>query len=101
MKRGSYWVSESGVLEFFILLGKTPKEVLHKLADITGHAPIPPYFSIGYHQSRWNYMTAEEVIDLNDKFDEAGIPIDSVWLDIEVLHSDNHKAHASKTIFHF
>lgn len=49
LKRGSSWVSESGSMEFFILLGRSPKEVIHKLSNVAGHAPMPPYFSLGYH----------------------------------------------------
>jgi alpha 1,3-glucosidase len=36
-------------MEFFILLGETPKDILGKWATVSGYAPVPPYFSLGYH----------------------------------------------------
>lgn len=83
-KRGSLWMSESGVLEFIVIIGTTPKEVIQKWADISGHAPMPPYFALGYHQSKWNYMDAKELMEINEKFDRYGLPLDVLWLDIEV-----------------
>jgi alpha 1,3-glucosidase len=48
---------------------------------------MPPYFSIGYHQSRWNYMNVDEVNDVNLKFTENNLPLDAIWLDIEHTNS--------------
>lgn len=69
LKRGAIFNSESGVLEFMIILGATPTLVTSKWADVSGHAPMPPYWSLGYHQSKWSYESANEVIQVNFKFD--------------------------------
>ena len=45
--------------------------------------PIPPLFSLGYHQCRWNYMTQEETIEVSQNMTKYKIPCDTVWLDIE------------------
>jgi alpha 1,3-glucosidase len=44
---------------------------------------MPQYFAIGYHQCRWNYQSQEDVLEVSQRFDEADIPMDVIWLDIE------------------
>lgn len=49
------WIAESGALDLFILPGGLPQDVMYQYAKITGGTELPPLFSIGYHQCRWNY----------------------------------------------
>ena len=69
MKRGSLWVSETGMFEFVIIAGSDARQVMYKWADVSGHAVMPQYFAIGYHQSKWSYMTYQEVIGVVQAFD--------------------------------
>lgn len=57
----TYWISESGVMEFFVLLGPGPKDVSRQYAELTGTTPLPPEWSLGYHQCRWNYNDQDDV----------------------------------------
>jgi len=50
---------------------------------MTGQMPMPPLFSLGYHQCRWNYMTQEETLEVNQLMTVHNIPCDTIWLDIE------------------
>ena len=47
---------------------------------------MPPMFSLGYHQCRWNYNDEADVRDVDANFDKHEIPYDVIWLDIE--HTD-------------
>ena len=85
----THWISESGVLDVFIFLGPHPQDLTKALGDLTGHTQLPQHFSIGYHQCRWNYMSDEEVKEVNAKFDKHGIPYDVIWLDLE--YTDDRK----------
>jgi alpha-glucosidase (family GH31 glycosyl hydrolase) len=71
-------------MDFFILVSSHPKHLVHKLATVTGFASLPPYFSLGYHQSRWSYYSADDVININQRFDFNDVPFDVIWLDIDV-----------------
>jgi alpha 1,3-glucosidase len=51
---------------------------------VSGKGALPPYFSIGYHQSRWSYYSADDVSLVNLRFDIFDIPYDVIWLDIDV-----------------
>ena len=82
----THWISESGIIDTFVLLGPSPKKVSGQYAKLTGTTPLPPFFSLGYHQCKWNYRDEADVAEVNAKFDEYDIPADVIWLDIE--HTD-------------
>jgi alpha-glucosidase (family GH31 glycosyl hydrolase) len=46
------WISESGILDLFILTGPTPAEVTSQYASLTGTTAMPQLFALGYHQCR-------------------------------------------------
>ncbi|MEE6519075.1 hypothetical protein FKM82_030542, partial [Ascaphus truei] len=48
-----------------------------------GTQSLPPQFSLGYHQCRWNYEDEADVEAVDSGFDEHRIPYDVIWLDIE------------------
>lgn len=80
------WISESGLVDLFIFLGDTPSDISKAYSYFTGTTKLPPLFSIGYHQSRWNYHDQNDVENVDKNFDEYEIPVDVIWLDIE--HTD-------------
>jgi len=85
----THWFSESGIIDVFFMLGPTPHDVFRQYARITGTQFLPQYFSIAYHQCRWNYRDQEDVAAVDKAFDEYDIPYDVIWLDIE--HTDGKK----------
>ncbi|XP_068109548.1 neutral alpha-glucosidase C isoform X2 [Hyperolius riggenbachi] len=83
------WMSESGIVDVFMLLGPSPQDVFSQYAQLTGTQSFPPLFSLGYHQCRWNYEDEADVEAVDSGFDEHDIPYDVIWLDIE--HTDGKK----------
>ena len=79
----THWISESGLLDVFVFLGPTPKDVISQYSELTGYTQLPQQFAIAYHQCRWNYVTDEDVKDVDKKMDRHRIPYDIIWLDIE------------------
>ncbi|KAM4617591.1 neutral alpha-glucosidase AB [Discoglossus pictus] len=80
------WMSESGIIDVYLLLGPTPHDIFRQYASLTGTQALPPYFSLAYHQCRWNYNDEEDVRSVDAGFDEHDLPYDVIWLDIE--HAD-------------
>ncbi|XP_054664278.1 neutral alpha-glucosidase AB isoform X2 [Grus americana] len=80
------WMSESGIIDVFLLLGPAPAAVTGQYASLTGTQALPPLFALGYHQSRWNYNDEEDVAAVERGFEEHAVPCDVLWLDIE--HAD-------------
>ncbi|KAJ8289130.1 hypothetical protein COCON_G00017890 [Conger conger] len=78
-----HWMSESGVIDTFVLLGPSPSQVFTQYAELTGHQALPPLFSLGYHQSRWSYEDEADARAVDAGFDRHAIPYDVLWLDID------------------
>ena len=79
----THWFSESGLLDVFVFLGPTPKDITKAYGELTGFSQLPQEFAIAYHQCRWNYNTDEDVKDVDRKMSKHQIPYDVIWLDIE------------------
>lgn len=82
-EKRSHWMSESGVLDLFFLVGSKPSDFFSQYTSLTGRAQFPPAFALGYHQCRWNYKNEADVDRVDAGFDEHLIPYDVLWLDIE------------------
>lgn len=82
----AYFMSETGIVDVFFMLGPGPYDVTRQYSRLTGTAPLPPIFALGYHQSRWNYIDQEDVKTVAENFDKYDIPLDVMWLDIEYTH---------------
>lgn len=79
------FLSEGGYIDFFIFTGNNPSEVLRKYTQLTGRPPLPQGFVLGYHQSRWNYKSSKDVRQILNGLDNALIPVDALWLDLDHL----------------
>lgn len=78
-----HFISESGVADLFVMLGPSVEDVYRQYAVLTGFPPLPPIFALGLHQSRWNYFSEDEVVEVDFGYEVVGVPLDSIWLDIE------------------
>ncbi|MCJ1334313.1 hypothetical protein MMC10_011021 [Thelotrema lepadinum] len=93
----THWMSESGVLDIFVFLGPSPKDLIKTYSGLTGTTAMPPEFAIAYHQCRWNYVTDEDVKEVDRKFDKNNIPFDVIWLDIEYTEGKKYFTWDSQT----
>ncbi|WP_432799381.1 TIM-barrel domain-containing protein [Poriferisphaera sp. WC338] len=64
---------------------ETPQKILQKLADLTGHMPLPPKWSLGYQQCRWGYETEERVKEIAQNLRKRRLPCDVIWMDIDYM----------------
>jgi alpha-glucosidase len=74
-----------GDLVYYVFCGPTPRDVLARYTDLTGHTPMPPLWALGYGQSRFSYETADEVREIARSFRERDIPCDTLYFDIDTL----------------
>jgi alpha-glucosidase len=72
-------------LAVYVLLGPTPADVLDRYTALTGRTPMPPLWALGNQQSRWSYMSADEVRSVAREFRSRGIPCDVLYLDIDYM----------------
>ena len=60
--------------------GPSIKDVWRQYAKLTGTQQLPPIFSLGYHQCRWNYRDEKDVAAVEAMFEELDYPYDVLWL---------------------
>ena len=75
--------SVDGPVDYYLIAGPTVPEVVRRYADLTGHAPLAPLWSLGYQQSRYSYMSDAEVRQIAATFRRDSFPLDVIWLDID------------------
>jgi alpha 1,3-glucosidase len=80
-------MTESGIMDLFVMLGDEPAHVFDSFTYLTGRPKLPQIFALGYHQCRWNYIDETDVAEVAQNFDKFDIPYDVLWLDIE--HTDD------------
>ena len=71
--------------DIYILEGETPGEIVTAFRTIIGRSYVPPKWAFGLGQSRWSYMNEDEVREVADRCHRAGIPLDSIYLDIDYM----------------
>ncbi|CAH1794586.1 unnamed protein product [Owenia fusiformis] len=81
------WRTIGGVLDFYILLGPTPIEVVQQYTQLVSRSFMPPYWSLGYHQCRWGYNTTSRTLDVVHRLRKAGIPQDVQWNDMDYANN--------------
>ncbi len=81
--------ADGGELDYYIVYGPDPKRVIQRYTEMTGRMPLPPRWSLGYHQCRYSYYPESRVRFIADSFRERRIPADVLWLDIHYLDGYN------------
>ena len=91
LKSRDTWTIEAdeGPLEYYVIAGPRPAQVMERFTDLVGRMPLPPRWSLGYHQSRWSYYPDRRVRRLADDFRERDVPCDAIHLDID--HMDGYR----------
>jgi len=75
--------ANGGPIDYYVIVGATVRDVVRRYTDLTGKAPLPPLWSLGFQQSRYSYMSADEVRSIAARLRADHIPADVIWLDID------------------
>lgn len=68
-------------LDYFVISGKTPKDIIKSYCSLTGFSQLPPLWSFGLWMSRNSYISWDVVDDIAKKIRENDIPCDVLHLD--------------------
>ncbi len=77
--------AETRDLIVYIIEGESAYEITKSFLYVIGQSYIPPLWAFGYGQSRWGYKTARELEGIAAKYDEYGIPLDYICMDIDYM----------------
>ncbi len=77
--------ADGGDVDYFFIYDENMEKILFHYTSLTGRMPLPPIWSLGYHQSRCSYFPQENVKILAETFRAKHIPIDCIVLDADYL----------------
>jgi alpha-glucosidase len=77
---------EGDSLTVYYFAGPTPADVMRQYTELTGHMPLPARWTLGHHQCRWGYTSAEQVLQIAHELRERHHPTDAIWLDIDYMN---------------
>lgn len=77
--------AEGGECDLVFIVADTLKELTRKYQKLIGTTPVPPLWSLGYHQCRWGYKGEEDLLMLDENFKKIDFPADALWLDIDYM----------------
>ena len=75
---------ERGALRSYFFHG-SPEHCLDRYTQLTGRPPMPPRWSLGYHQSRWGYKSQDDIREIAESFKKHDLPISAIHLDIDYM----------------
>jgi len=78
----------NGPLDYYLIYGPDPKQVVTKWAWLTGPTPLPPLWALGFQQSRYTYFPASQLREVASQIRKDHIPCDVLWLDIDFQHNN-------------
>ncbi len=70
------WVMEATRgMDYYVVAGDSPAEILESYVDATGHAPLLPDFALGFWQCKLRYRTQEELLAVVREYKKRGLPL--------------------------
>lgn len=77
--------ADEGNLNYYYFGGATLKDILTDYTYLTGRTPMPQLWTLGYQQSRWGYVTEDQVREIAKNMRKWRIPCDVIHLDIDYM----------------
>ncbi|MGB9991262.1 glycoside hydrolase family 31 protein [Massilia sp. SM-13] len=75
--------AEGGPVDYYVMSGPAPKDVLQQYARLTGTPPLMPQWALGFQQSKWSYRSDAEVRAIARRLRSERLPADVIYMDID------------------
>ena len=77
----TFFRSTGKVIDYYVLAASNSHEVQRSLRSLTGQTELPPLWNFGAYQSKERYTSANEVMDVVQRYRNLQIPLDCVVQD--------------------
>lgn len=68
-------------LDYWIVAGDTPAELIEAYGSVAGTVPMMPEYGLGFWQCKLRYQTQEELLHVAREYKRQGLPIDVIVID--------------------
>jgi len=77
-------------VDYYFMYGGNADGVVKHIRDLTGQAPMFPYWTYGYWQSKERYKSQDEAVGVVKKYRKLGVPIDGLIQDWQYWGDNYH-----------
>ncbi len=77
-------------IDYYVMAGEDADGVIANMRALTGQAPMMPYWTYGFWQSKERYKSQEEIVGVVEKYRSMGIPIDGIIQDWQYWGDNYH-----------
>lgn len=76
------WTSDvADDIDYYVLYGPEIDQILARYRDLTGQAPLPPKWALGFFQCKERYKSQAEILGVVDEYRRRGHPLDGIIQD--------------------
>jgi len=68
-------------LDYWVVAGETPAQIVEAYANVTGKVPMMPEYGLGFWQCKLRYQTQEELLEVAREYKRRNLPIDLIVID--------------------
>ena len=79
--------TSGGIIDLWLFMGPQPRDVIFQYQQLIGYPTLLPYWSFGWHQSRYGYQNISVVQGILNKYMSLNLPLDVLWSDIDYMNS--------------
>jgi alpha-D-xyloside xylohydrolase len=77
----SFQAMSTTALDYWIVAGDTPAEIVEAYANVTGKVPMMPEYGLGFWQCKLRYQTQDELLEVAREHKRRNLPIDVIVVD--------------------
>lgn len=77
----SFEAKSATVLDYWIVAGDTPADIVSAYASVTGKAPMMPEHGLGFWQCKLRYQTQDELLGIAREYKRRKLSIDVIVVD--------------------
>lgn len=77
--------AETDDMYLYLFTGSDLASIVTAFRRCIGQSYVAPDWGFGYQQSRWGYKSSEDIKEVVNRYRDAGIPLDAVYMDIDYM----------------
>ena len=77
----SFEANSTKILDYWVVAGETPAQIVEAYANVTGKVPMMPEYGLGFWQCKLRYQTQDELLKVAREYKRLGLPIDLIVID--------------------